>query len=67
MSKVRIQSFAISIDGYGAGPNQDLQNPLGVNGLSGVVRGENDSIDLPRTGVDLATSYHAALMKEYAE
>src|SRR5713226_4015517 len=21
-----------SIDGYGAGPNQDLQNPLGVNG-----------------------------------
>jgi dihydrofolate reductase len=32
MSKVRVQSFAISIDGYGAGPNQDLQNPLGVNG-----------------------------------
>ena len=32
MSKVRVQSFGISIDGYGAGPNQDLQNPLGVNG-----------------------------------
>ena len=32
MSKVRVQSFAISIDGYGAGPDQDLQNPLGVNG-----------------------------------
>ena len=32
MSKVRVSSFAISIDGYGAGPNQDLQNPLGVNG-----------------------------------
>ncbi|SRR5581483_3376098 len=32
MSRVRVQSFAISIDGYGAGPNQDLQNPLGVNG-----------------------------------
>jgi len=32
MSKVRVQSFAVSIDGYGAGPNQDLQNPLGVNG-----------------------------------
>jgi dihydrofolate reductase len=30
--KVRVQSFAISIDGYGAGPNQDLHNPLGVNG-----------------------------------
>ena len=32
MPKVRVQSFAISIDGHGAGPGQDLQNPLGVNG-----------------------------------
>ncbi|MGE5169693.1 MAG: dihydrofolate reductase family protein [Rudaea sp.] len=32
MSKLRVQSFAISIDGYGAGPDQDLQNPLGVGG-----------------------------------
>ncbi len=33
MSKLRVHSFSISIDGYGAGPNQDLQNPLGVGGL----------------------------------
>jgi dihydrofolate reductase len=32
MSKLRVQCFAISIDGYGAGPNQDLKHPLGVNG-----------------------------------
>lgn len=32
MSKLRVLSFAVSIDGYGAGPSQDLQNPLGVNG-----------------------------------
>jgi hypothetical protein len=32
VSKLRVQSFAISIDGYGAGPSQDLQNPIGVNG-----------------------------------
>lgn len=32
MSKLRVQSFAISIDGYGAGPGQDLQNPLGIRG-----------------------------------
>jgi len=32
MPKVRVNSFAVSIDGYGAGPSQDLQNPLGVNG-----------------------------------
>jgi len=32
MPKLRVQSFAMSLDGYSAGPNQDLQNPLGVNG-----------------------------------
>jgi dihydrofolate reductase len=32
LSKLVVRSFAISIDGYGAGPNQDLENPLGVNG-----------------------------------
>ncbi len=32
MPKVRVNCFAISIDGFGAGPNQDLQNPLGVRG-----------------------------------
>jgi dihydrofolate reductase len=32
MTKLRVQSFSVSIDGYGAGPNQDLQNPLGVGG-----------------------------------
>ena len=34
MSKLRVNSFAVSIDGYGAGPNQDLQNPIGVGGLA---------------------------------
>ncbi|MBS0376741.1 MAG: dihydrofolate reductase [Proteobacteria bacterium] len=32
MTKVRIASFTVSLDGYGAGPNQDLENPLGVGG-----------------------------------
>jgi dihydrofolate reductase len=32
MSKLRVQSFGVSLDGYGAGPDQDLQNPLGVSG-----------------------------------
>jgi dihydrofolate reductase len=32
VSKLRVQSFALSLDGYSAGPNQDLENPLGVNG-----------------------------------
>ncbi len=32
MSKLRVQSFAVSLDGFGAGPNQSLENPLGVRG-----------------------------------
>lgn len=34
MQKLRVESFSISIDGYGAGPNQSLDNPLGVNGTN---------------------------------
>lgn len=33
MSKLRVNCFAISLDGYGAGPEQSLNNPLGVGGM----------------------------------
>jgi dihydrofolate reductase len=33
MSKVRVAAFSVSLDGFGAGPRQDMQNPLGVRGL----------------------------------
>ena len=29
MSRLRVHAFSISIDGYGAGPAQNLDNPLG--------------------------------------
>ena len=60
MAKVRVQGFGISLDGYGAGPDQSLQNPLGVRGpeimgwffptrvFRTVVLGQNDG----ETGVD---------------
>jgi len=32
MSKLRVHSFALSLDGFGAGPHQDMDNPLGVGG-----------------------------------
>ena len=32
MPRLRVQGFTISLDGYGAGPNQSLENPLGVRG-----------------------------------
>ena len=34
MSRLRINNFAVSIDGYGAGPGQSLENPLGVGGVA---------------------------------
>ncbi len=34
MSKLRAHCFAISLDGYGAGPKQDRENPLGVGGVA---------------------------------
>jgi dihydrofolate reductase len=34
MPKLRVHCFTISLDGYGAGPSQDLDNPLGVGGIA---------------------------------
>jgi dihydrofolate reductase len=33
MSKLRVHCFGVSVDGFGAGPNQDINNPLGVGGI----------------------------------
>jgi dihydrofolate reductase len=32
MIQVRVESFSISIDGYGAGPQQSVDHPLGIGG-----------------------------------
>ena len=32
MTRLRVLSFSLSLDGYGAGPDQDLANPLGIGG-----------------------------------
>ena len=32
MGKVRVRGFAVSIDGFGAGPDQSLEHPLGKRG-----------------------------------
>ena len=33
MSRLLVRAFSLSLDGYGAGPDQSLENPLGVNGM----------------------------------
>ena len=32
MSRLRVASFSVSLDGFGAGPDQSLEQPLGVGG-----------------------------------
>ena len=34
MSRLRVSCFSLSLDGFGAGPNQGLDNPLGVGGFA---------------------------------
>ncbi len=34
MSKLRVLAFGISLDGFGAGPEQTLANPMGVGGMA---------------------------------
>jgi dihydrofolate reductase len=33
MSKLRVAAFSVSIDGFGAGPKQRLEDPMGENGM----------------------------------
>jgi dihydrofolate reductase len=32
MSKLKVASFSVSLDGFGAGPDQSMEDPLGVGG-----------------------------------
>ena len=34
MSKLRVDAFSMSIDGYGAGPGQSLEHPMGIGGMA---------------------------------
>ncbi len=33
MSKLRVLCFSLSLDGFGAGPEQSLENPMGIGGM----------------------------------
>jgi hypothetical protein len=34
LSRLRVNAFGISIDGYGAGPDQALEDPMGAGGMA---------------------------------
>lgn len=60
MTRVLVGSFTVSLDGYGAGPGQDIDNPLGVGGTelhewlvtTRTFRRVHSGADDGRTGVD---------------
>ena len=59
MSRVRVGCFSVSLDGYGAGPNQDRTHPLGVAGeelhewmFPPQTIEESDGAGQGRTGID---------------
>ncbi len=59
-SRLRVASFSISLDGYGAGPRQSLEAPLGVGGMglhewvfpTRTFRQMHDTSKVGETGVD---------------
>ena len=46
MGKVRVAGFGVSIDGFGAGPDQSLEHPLGK-------RGEEAQLVLPDPDISI--------------
>ncbi len=74
MSKVRVSSYSVSLDGFGAAPGQDLGNPFGVGGMaiidemhlavSPVVLGAGES---PLAGVNLPALGYAVAEKMFGE
>jgi len=34
MSKLRVECISVSLDGFSAGPGQDLDNPMGIGGMA---------------------------------
>ena len=34
MPRVRVECFAVSVDGYGAGPAQSLEHPMGRGAMA---------------------------------
>jgi|SRR5579883_1125316 len=47
MSKVRVANFSVSIDGFGAGPAQDVEHPLGAT-FTFVTGGIRDALERAR-------------------
>ena len=53
MTKVRVAGFSISLDGFGAGPEQSLENPLRI-----LIHGDDDDMHPRHLLLDLGGAFH---------
>jgi hypothetical protein len=70
MSRLRVESFSVSLDGFGAGPDQSLDNPLGVGGTTFhfVTGGIHEALDRARQaagGKDIRLSGGVDTVRQY--
>lgn len=75
MTRVRVAAFSMSLDGYGAGPSQSLEQPLGVGGielhawllatrtLRHARRASTRSLERPMPAMQSARSHHFRLSR----
>ena len=61
MSKVKVSAFTVSIDGFGAGPGQDLKNPLGIRGIESALKQARDAAQ----GKDIRISGGVSVIQQY--
>jgi dihydrofolate reductase len=57
MSKIRVAGVSLSIDGFGAGPEQSLENPLGIEASLGKARAAAGGKDI-KIGGGVSTVRH---------
>ena len=65
MPRVRVAAFSISLDGYGAGPDQSLENPMGV-GVMGLHRWVLGTRTFKRMHVDASADGSTGVDDDFA-
>jgi len=54
MGRVRVAGFGVSVDGFGAGPDQSLEHPLGFGGRAPIVMEGGTTFHFVTDGIESA-------------
>lgn len=77
MTRVRVESFTVSLDGFGAGTNRGVENPLGVGGkalhdsnttfhwVTGGIHGALDQARKAADGMDVRIGGEVNTIQQY--